>query len=323
MLETAVHEESVAALNHVLVTHPGLKDKLAKAPGYIVFPSVGRAGAVIGGAHGHGEVYEDGKPIGFAMMSQITVGVQLGGQTFTELVVFNNNKALEQLKHAGKVGFSANASAVIVKAAATGTSNTAGAEAMAFSRGGMLLELSMGGSSFQFVPPMSKPEPGKAFVPTRAPRLEPEPREQRSSGGQQTAEPEQSKAAPTQASTPVTALHQAKTAVSAAVGGGERGQAVKAQVLGKLGKVVPIDSEGMGKIKDQAMHLAGEAQNRMSSVQHKAARMRLVARLQGSAIKLLGCVKETYGRASGKAQFVVAGKAQRLEGQALEQANRA
>jgi lipid-binding SYLF domain-containing protein len=157
MLEAAIHEEAEAALNRLQVKHSDLKAKLNKAYGYAVFPSVGRAGVVLGGAYGEGEVYENGQPVGFATMGQITIGVQVGGQTFTEIVIFNNKQVLDNFKHRGKIGFTANASAVLVKAAATATSSTSGLEAKAYSLGGMLLELSLGGSSFLFVPPLIKP----------------------------------------------------------------------------------------------------------------------------------------------------------------------
>ena len=61
---------------------------LKKAYGYAVFPSVGKAALVIGGAHGKGAVFERGKMIGYATMSQTTLGVQLGGSTFAEVLIF-------------------------------------------------------------------------------------------------------------------------------------------------------------------------------------------------------------------------------------------
>lgn len=156
MLEATIHEEAAAALNRLQEKHKGLKEKLQKAYGYAVFPSVGRAGVVLGGAYGHGEVFEDSKPVGFATMSQITVGVQVGGQTFTQILSFGNKKSFEKFKKRGKLGFTANASAVMVKAAATATNNVSDVEASAYSMGGMLLELSLGGSKFMFIPPLEK-----------------------------------------------------------------------------------------------------------------------------------------------------------------------
>lgn len=156
MLEATIHEEAAAALNRLQEKHKGLKEKLQKAYGYAVFPSVGRAGVVLGGAYGHGEVFEGGKPVGFATMSQITVGVQVGGQTFSQILSFGNKKSFEKFKKRGKLGFTANASAVVVKAAATATNNVSDVEASAYSMGGMLLELSLGGSKFMFIPPLEK-----------------------------------------------------------------------------------------------------------------------------------------------------------------------
>lgn len=70
-----------------------------------------------------------------------------------------------------------------------------------------------------------------------------------------------------------------------------------------------------GEIKDRASQLAGEAQR-------KTARLRLLARMQGRAHRLIGSAKETYGRAFDKKHLIAEGKAQKLSGQALQQANR-
>ena len=48
--------------------------------GYAVFPSIGKGGIGIGGAHGKGEVFVGGKKVGKTKMSRITFGLQLGGQ---------------------------------------------------------------------------------------------------------------------------------------------------------------------------------------------------------------------------------------------------
>lgn len=97
-------------------------------------------------------MFERGASIGFASLSQMTVGVQVGGQTFSELILFPEKEALDKFRQ-GEVAFTANASAVIVKAAASGTTNFDGVTAHAYSRGGMLLELSLGGQKLTFIPP--------------------------------------------------------------------------------------------------------------------------------------------------------------------------
>jgi hypothetical protein len=152
--EKALHEEVVATLDRLKLKHPELDDELQHARGYAVFPSLGRASLVLGGSYGRGEVFEKGKPIGFATLTQITIGVQVGGQTLSEIIFFEDRESLEMFK-GGKAAFTANASAVLMKAAASGTSNYAKCTAHAYSRGGMVLEASLGGQKFNFMPPSS------------------------------------------------------------------------------------------------------------------------------------------------------------------------
>ena len=149
---TTIEERATATLKRLEEKDPGLKQLLKKAYGYAVFPSVGKASLVVGGSYGHGAVYERGKFIGHATISQFTVGVQVGGDTFTEVLVFENKPALERLRH-GKMAFAADASAVLVKAgaaAARGFSN--GVAAYAYASGGMLIEAAIGGQKFTFKP---------------------------------------------------------------------------------------------------------------------------------------------------------------------------
>ena len=147
---SAIHQEAVGALTRIKAKNQGLSEELGKAAGYAIFPSVGRAGVVLGGAYGHGEVYERGEPIGEASIGQMTLGVQVGGQTFSEIVIFQSQDALERFKR-GRIAFNANASADIVKAAASGTADyEKDVVAKTYSQGGMLLELSLGLQGFTF-----------------------------------------------------------------------------------------------------------------------------------------------------------------------------
>ena len=67
---------------------PTIADALNRAHGYAVFPTVGKGGAGVGGAYGRGVVYEQGRPIGFCDLSQASIGLQLGGQKYNELILF-------------------------------------------------------------------------------------------------------------------------------------------------------------------------------------------------------------------------------------------
>jgi hypothetical protein len=146
----ALHKEVVATLTRLEAKNPGLKESFQKAYGYAIFPSVGRAGLVVGGARGYGEVFERGKPIGFARVTQLTIGVHVGGQTFSEVVLFGSRASLRAFK-SSPVAFDANASVAFIRGA-TGTTDFKDMTARAYSRGGMLLEASLGGQKFRFYP---------------------------------------------------------------------------------------------------------------------------------------------------------------------------
>jgi hypothetical protein len=165
----AIHDEVSATLTRVREEHPELSSALDKAHGYAVFPSAGRASAVLGGAYGRGEVYERGQRIGDASMGQLTVGVQLGGQTFSEIILFNSENALDRFK-AGRIAFAANLSAVVSKAAASGTADyERDVVAKAFSNGGMLLEASLGAQFFRFKPSGANGQAGSRSDDARSP----------------------------------------------------------------------------------------------------------------------------------------------------------
>jgi lipid-binding SYLF domain-containing protein len=98
--------------------------------GYAVFPTIGKGGFVVGGAHGSGRVYEQGKYIGNTSMTQLSVGFQAGGQAYSQIVFFQDKRALEEFTQ-GNFEFEAGVSAVAITAAAGGTAGTQGATASA------------------------------------------------------------------------------------------------------------------------------------------------------------------------------------------------
>jgi hypothetical protein len=152
MPKRTIHDDVQAAIKRLDTVDPGLKRELKKAYGYAVFPAVGKAALVLGGAYGRGEVYERGKVVGYATIAQATLGVQVGGETFTEVLVFDSKEPLDRFKR-GKTAFAANAAAVLVKAGAAGTADFEnGVAAYAYSDGGMLLEAAIGGQRFHFQP---------------------------------------------------------------------------------------------------------------------------------------------------------------------------
>lgn len=135
-------------LKRLAAEDPGLEPQLKGAHGYAVFPSVGKAAAVIGAAFGKGEVFQQGELVGYAAVAQLTIGVQLGGDTFSELILFENEQALNRFKQ-GKVAFAAGASAVLIKAGAAGAADyESGAKVFVHSEGGLMFEAAIGGQKF-------------------------------------------------------------------------------------------------------------------------------------------------------------------------------
>ena len=100
------------------------------AYGYAVFPTIGKGGFVVGGAHGSGHVYEKGKYIGNTSVTQLSVGFQAGGQAYSQIIFFEDKRALEEFTN-GNFEFEAGVSAVAITAAAGGTAGTSGASATA------------------------------------------------------------------------------------------------------------------------------------------------------------------------------------------------
>ena len=141
-----------------------------KAYGYAVFPTIGKGGIGVGGAYGKGRVYPKGKYIGDTSMTQLSVGFQLGGQAYSQIIFFENKQAFDKFT-ARDFEFSAGASAVLITAGATAEAGTTGASASASAtkknaattgryengmvvfnivKGGAMYEASLGGQHYKY-----------------------------------------------------------------------------------------------------------------------------------------------------------------------------
>ena len=96
------------------------------AHGYAVFPTVGKGGLGVGGSHGKGQVYRGGKAIGFTSTSDVSIGLQAGGQAYSQIIFFQDAASLDKFT-SGNFEFAASASAIAVKATAGATAGTEGA----------------------------------------------------------------------------------------------------------------------------------------------------------------------------------------------------
>jgi lipid-binding SYLF domain-containing protein len=136
-----------------LKTDPDLKRFVDTAVGYAVFPGIGKAAVGVGGAHGSGVVFErGGKPVATAKMTQVTVGVQLGGQKFAEIIFFESPKSFSDFM-SGDFSLTAQVSAVaLAKGAAKTAKYQSGVAIFTATTSGLMFEASVGGQKFSVKP---------------------------------------------------------------------------------------------------------------------------------------------------------------------------
>jgi lipid-binding SYLF domain-containing protein len=133
-------------------TDPTLEAFLGKAYGYAIFPTVGKGAVGIGGAYGKGQLFEQGKRVGYCDLSQATIGLALGGQSYTEIIAFENKEALDKFRNGG-LKFAAQVTAVALQAgAALNAKYTDGVSVMTMGEKGLMAEASVGGQSFSYQP---------------------------------------------------------------------------------------------------------------------------------------------------------------------------
>ena len=138
--------------------------------GFAIFPTIGKGGIGIGAAYGKGRVYVDGKHVGDTSVTQLSIGLQLGGQAYSQIIFFKDNRAFNEFS-GGNFEFGAQASAVAITAGASASATTTGATAGAsagkrdattvgkyykgmavftVAKGGLMYEATIGGQKFGY-----------------------------------------------------------------------------------------------------------------------------------------------------------------------------
>ena len=167
---TSVHADDYSKTKKIFAD-AGIGGMFTSAYGYALFPLIGKAGFVIGGAYGKGRVYEKGALIGDTSMTQATIGFQLGGTGFSQVVFFEDKRALDEFTK-GNFEFGAEVQGTVLTAAAKASANTSGSSAtasggmnnaaiggsgyykgmatFAITKGGLMYEASIGGQKFSF-----------------------------------------------------------------------------------------------------------------------------------------------------------------------------
>jgi lipid-binding SYLF domain-containing protein len=142
--------------------------------GYAVYPTIGKGGIGIGGAHGKGQVYARGAHVGNSSMTQVTIGFQLGGQAYSQIIFFKDQSALNEFT-SGNFEFSAQMTAVAITAGVSAEANTGGGTSAGASggsnnastvsggyrkgmaiftvaKGGLMYEAALGGQKYSYTP---------------------------------------------------------------------------------------------------------------------------------------------------------------------------
>ena len=147
-----LQKEANEALTKMIEQTPKLLSFKEKAYGYVVFPKVTKAGLGIGGAAGSGIVYQNNNAVGSSKLKQASIGLQAGGQQYSEVIFFENKKVFENFK-TGKLKFDAQASAVaITEGASVDVAYQNGVAVCTQTIGGLMYEASLGGQHFSFKP---------------------------------------------------------------------------------------------------------------------------------------------------------------------------
>ncbi|MGD8378856.1 MAG: YSC84-related protein [Gammaproteobacteria bacterium] len=131
---------------------PGIRTFFKQAYGYAIFPTITKAAITVGGAHGGGKVYRGHRVVGTTSLTQATVGLQLGVQSYSEIIFFKDKATFDDFTK-GNFEFDAQASAVAVTAGAAANADYSnGVATFTLARGGLMYEASVGGQKFTFTP---------------------------------------------------------------------------------------------------------------------------------------------------------------------------
>lgn len=148
--KTALKDEAQATITRMEAQDSTLADRINNAYGYAVFPEVGQAAVGIGGSSGKGIVYKGGQRVGHVTLSQASLGPQVGGDTFAELIIFQDEHALNRLMN-NSIEFGADANATFVKAGAAGAANFAnGVQVYVMPKGGLMAGAAINGQKFHY-----------------------------------------------------------------------------------------------------------------------------------------------------------------------------
>jgi lipid-binding SYLF domain-containing protein len=172
----ALADESRSTLSVMQDRDPYLKSFLEHAAGYAVFPNVGKGGVIVGGAFGRGGVYDaHGTLLGYAKVTQGSVGGVIGAKTYALLLVFRDSRQLESFKGGQDLHFGAEASAIAISDGCSATTRYIdGVAVFAMPKGGLMADASLNGQAFAFEKRVDPGTPQEPSTGTSSARLQTE-----------------------------------------------------------------------------------------------------------------------------------------------------
>ncbi len=123
-----------------------------EAYGYVLFPTITRAGVGFGGAYGKGLVFEQGRLVGRGRFWQFTSGVQAGVRVFSMIVFFKDKQAMDLYKRS-RLEFVGQASVTLATVGASADSSyNSGVAVFTRTKGGAMFEATISGARFGYKP---------------------------------------------------------------------------------------------------------------------------------------------------------------------------
>jgi len=150
--ETAAEiDAGVASARNQCAAHiSGCNAAAEKAKGMLVFPEVTKAAVGVGGSYGEGALIAGGKTVGYYSAAAGSVGLQLGAEKYSEIIMFMTTEALDSFRNSSgwEAGANAQVTAIDEGKAANISSILASDPVIAFVFGqkGLLGDLSVQGS---------------------------------------------------------------------------------------------------------------------------------------------------------------------------------
>jgi lipid-binding SYLF domain-containing protein len=142
--------DSEEALQTMLNKTPKLESFYNESYGYAIYPKVTKAGIAFGGAFGKGIVFKGHHVVGSSKLKQASIGLQFGGQQYSEIIFFKNAESFEKFTN-GKLKFDAQASAVALKEGASiDAAYQDDVAVFTQTKGGLMYEASIGGQHFKY-----------------------------------------------------------------------------------------------------------------------------------------------------------------------------